>query len=111
VTGRRWCGQVSPDPAEAAKSGDRRFAAPEWHSNALYRMLKEVYLLASDWLLKHGEVTDMCDAERLRLNFHLRQFVDAMSPALLLALNPVGLRRAFETGGTSLADAQPDERR
>lgn len=41
--GRRWCGQVSSDPAEAAKSGDKRFAAPEWHSNALYRTLKEVY--------------------------------------------------------------------
>ena len=104
VAGRRWCGQVSLDRTEAANSGDRRFAAPEWHSNAQYRTLREVYLLASNWVLKHGEVTDMCDAERLRLNFHLRQFVDAMSPALLLALNPVALRRAFETGGASLAD-------
>ena len=102
--GRRWCGQVSSDPAEADKSGDKRFAAPEWHSNALYHTLKEVYLLASDWLLKHAEVVDMADVERLRLDFHLRQFVDAMSPALLLAFNPVALRRAFETGGASLAD-------
>ena len=102
--GRRWCGLVSSDPAEAAKSGDKRFASPEWHSNALYHTLKEVYLLASDWLLKHAEVVDMADVERLRLDFHLRQFVDAMSPALLLAFNPVALRRAFETGGTSLAD-------
>jgi len=46
----------------------------------------------------------MADVERLRLDFHLRQFVDAMSPALLLAFNPVALRRAFETGGTSLTD-------
>ena len=102
--GRRWCGQVSSAPEEAAKSGDKRFAAPEWHSNALYHTLKEVYLLASDWLLKHAEVVDIADVERLRLDFHLRQFVDAMSPALLLAFNPVALRRAFETGGTSLAD-------
>ena len=102
--GRRWWGQASLDPAEAAKGGDKRFAAPEWHGNPVYRTLKEVYLLASDWLLKHGEVADMGDAERLRLDFHLRQFVDAMSPALLLASNPVALRRAFETGGTSLAD-------
>jgi len=102
--GRRWCGQVSSDQAEAARSGDKRFAAPEWHSNALYHTLKEAYLLASDWLLKHAEVVDMADVERLRLDFHLRQFVDAMSPALLLAFNPVALRRAFETGGTSLAD-------
>jgi polyhydroxyalkanoate synthase len=102
--GRRWCGQVSSDPAEAAKSADKRFAAPEWHSNPLYRTLKEAYLLASDSLLKHSEMVDMGDAERLRLAFHLRQFADAMSPALQLALNPVALRRAFETGGTSLAD-------
>src|SRR6202048_3590905 len=102
--GRRWWGQAGFAPAEAAKGGDKRFAAPEWHGNPLYRTLKEVYLLASDWLLKHREVAEMGDAERLRLDFHLRQFVDAMSPALLLASNPVALRRAFETGGTSLAD-------
>jgi len=102
--GRRWWGQASLDPGEAAKGGDKRFAAPEWHGNPVYRTLKEVYLLASDWLLKHGEVADMDDAERRRLNFHLRQFVDAMSPSLCIASNPVALRRAFETGGTSLAD-------
>jgi polyhydroxyalkanoate synthase subunit PhaC len=102
--GRRWWGEVSSEPAKAATTGDKRFAAPEWNGNAFYRMLKEVYLLASDWLLKHGDMTDMGDADRLRLNFHLRQFVDAMSPALLLAFNPVALRRTFETGGTSLAD-------
>jgi polyhydroxyalkanoate synthase subunit PhaC len=105
--GRRWWGQASLDPAEspkAAKGGDKRFAAPEWHDSPVYRTLKEVYLLASEWLLKHGEVGDMDDAEQRRLNFHLRQFVDAMSPALCIASNPVALRRAFETGGTSLAD-------
>src|ERR1700736_788917 len=102
--GRRWWGQASLDPGEAAKGGDKRFAAPEWHDNPVYRTLKEVYLLASDWLLKHGEAADMDDAERRRLNFHLRQFVDAMSPALCIASNPVALRRAFETGGTSLVD-------
>src|SRR5215472_14868766 len=96
-----WCGHISSNPAEAAKSGDKRFGAPEWYGNPLYRMLMEAYLLASDWLLKHSEVPDMGDAEQLRFNFHLRQFVDAMSPALQLALNPVALRRAFETHQSS----------
>jgi polyhydroxyalkanoate synthase len=102
--GRRWLGQASLDPPEAAKSGDKRFAAKEWNDNPVYRTLKEVYLLASDWLLNHGEVADIDDAEQRRLNFHLRQFVDAMSPALCIASNPVALRRAYETGGTSLTD-------
>jgi polyhydroxyalkanoate synthase len=68
--------------------------------------LKEAYLLASDWLLKQGaaQADGMDEAERRRLDFHLRQFVDAMSPTLLLASNPAALRRAMETGGASLAD-------
>ena len=43
--------------------------------------------LASDWLLRHGQAQagDMDEAERRRVDFHLRQFVDAMSPTLLLA--------------------------
>ena len=70
----------------------------------MYRTLRELYLLASDWLLKHGDAQGMDEAERQRINFHLRQFVDAMSPSLLLFSNPVALRRAIETGGASLAD-------
>src|SRR3954453_10786441 len=73
--GQRWWGLAEPEPAQ--KGGDRRFAAPEWHLNPIYRTLKEMYLLASDWLLEHGKSTgDMDDAERQRLVFHLQQFVD-----------------------------------
>src|SRR5215210_6563338 len=46
----------------------------------------------------------MDEAERRRVDFHLRQFVDAMSPTLLLASNPAALRRAAETGGASLVE-------
>ena len=46
----------------------------------------------------------MDEAEKQRINFHLRQFVDATSPSLLLISNPAALRRAMETGGVSLAD-------
>src|SRR6476661_4152808 len=36
--------------------------------------------------------------------FHVRQLVDATSPSLFLPTNPAALRRAFETGGGSVAD-------
>jgi len=101
--GRRWLeGAQAGDPPRA--SADRRFAAPEWHNNPAYRTLKEAYLLASDWLLRQAEAEDMEPAERQRVSFHLRQFVDAMSPSLLLISNPAALRRAMETGGASVAD-------
>ena len=106
--GQRWWGMAGTDPSQgpATAPSDKRFAAPEWHNNPIYRTLKELYLLASDWLLKQGEIEGMDEAERQRLNFHLRQFVDAMSPSLLLVSNPAALRRAMETGGASLADGR-----
>ena len=39
-------------------SRDKRFDAPEWHANPVYRTLKDMYLLASDFLLKEGEAED-----------------------------------------------------
>jgi polyhydroxyalkanoate synthase len=104
--GERWLGVAQPDaPPVPAGTPDKRFAAAEWQGNPAYRTLKDIYLLASDWLLRQtSEADDLIPAERQRLDFHLRQFVDAMSPTLLLASNPVALRRAVETGGASLAE-------
>ncbi len=104
--GKQWMGLagIGTSPGSAPPPTDKRFAATEWQNNPVYRTLKELYLLASDWLLKQGAIESMDEAERLRLNFHLRQFVDAMSPSLLLVSNPAALRRAVETGGASLAD-------
>ena len=63
-----------------------------------------MYLLASDFLLKQGEASDLDPAERERLSFHLQQFVNAASPTLMLLSNPAAVRRMMETGGTSLVD-------
>jgi polyhydroxyalkanoate synthase len=103
--GQRWL-SLTGAPAQESPSRpvDKRFAAPEWQGNPVYRTLKEAYLLASEWLVQQGKAEDMEEAERQRLTFHLQQFVDAMSPSLLLFSNPAALRRAMETGGASLAD-------
>src|SRR3712207_31758 len=69
-------------------------------------MLKETYLLASEYLLNEAKVTDgQGDTEeQQRLNFHLRQFVEAMAPVNFLFTNPEVAKRAFETGGASLVE-------
>jgi polyhydroxyalkanoate synthase len=104
--GQRWLGLANTTPTQGpgSASADKRFAAPEWHTNPVYRTLKEVYLLASDWLLNQADAVDddMDEAERQRINFHLRQFVDAMSPTLMLLSNPSALHKAIETGGASV---------
>ena len=103
--GRRWWGEPAGTPAGTGGPVDKRFAAPEWQNNPAYRTLKDLYLLASDWLLRQaGEADGLSAAERQHLDFHLRQFVDAMSPTLQLAANPAALKRAVETGGASIAE-------
>ncbi len=104
--GARWLGQSGTTTTTQPRLGaaDKRFEAPEWHGNPAYRTLKDMYLLASDFLLQQGEAEDLDPKERERLRFHLQQFVNATSPTLLLLANPAALRRVVETGGASLAD-------
>ena len=100
----RWMGLPASASQPKPGGGDKRFEAPEWHANPAYRTLKEVYLLASDFLMREADADGLDPAERERLRFHLQQFVNATSPTLLLLSNPAALRRIVETGGASLAD-------
>ena len=100
----RFWGLETPQDEEAGRP-DKRFSAPDWEQNPFYETLKESYLLASEYLLKEAEETDGEDtAEQRRLKFHLKQFVDSMAPVNYLLTNPAALKRAFETGGASLAE-------
>jgi polyhydroxyalkanoate synthase len=73
----RWWGESEDTTvAKRAPAGDKRFSSPEWRDNPAFSVL----------------------------NFHLRQFVSAMSPSLMLFGNPAALRRAVESGGASLVD-------
>ena len=102
--GARWLGISATTAERSQPPGDKRFETPEWQTNPLYRTIKDMYLLASDFLLEQGELGDLDPAERERLRFHLRQFVNAASPTLLLLSNPAAVRRMMETGGFSLVD-------
>src|SRR5215212_9911128 len=98
--------QREEEEEEEEGSSDPRFSAPEWESNPFYAMLKESYFLATEYLLNEAKETDGQgdSAEQQRLEFHLRQFVEAMAPVNFLFTNPEVAKRAFETGGASLVE-------
>src|ERR687895_2301111 len=103
ATNRLWGLGASQEEDEGRP--DKRFSAPDWEQNPYYETLKESYLLASEYLLEEAEKTDGEDTpEQRRLKFHLKQFVDAMAPVNYLLTNPEALKRAYETGGVSLAE-------
>jgi polyhydroxyalkanoate synthase len=87
---------VKPEP------GDRRFAAKEWQDNAYFSYVKQSYLLATRFLSELAESAEMDAKSKERMQFAVKQWCDAMSPANFAATNPAVLREALETKGESL---------
>lgn len=101
-TAARWWG-LAPAMQQGAEA-DRRFDAPEWEQHPFFRLLKQSYLAFSRYLIQEAERQADDHTERQRLVFHLRQLLDAASPTSFLPTNPAALRKAWETGGSSVAD-------
>jgi polyhydroxyalkanoate synthase len=86
----------------AAAPGDRRFASKEWRDNPYYSYLKQSYLLAASFLTELADQAELDDQAKERLQFAVRQWCDAMSPANFAATNPAVLREALDSKGESL---------
>ena len=89
-------------PAAVPEPGDRRFAAKEWRDNPYYSYMKQSYLLASEFLAELAEAAQLDVKSKEKLQFAVRQWCDAMSPANFAALNPAVLKLAIDSGGESL---------
>ena len=91
-------------PLAGVEKGDRRFADPAWGSNPVFRMLQQSYLASAEALDRI--VTAMGDgrgdtrAEQAR--FAANIVTSAAAPANFLMSNPAAIKRAFDTGGTSI---------
>jgi polyhydroxyalkanoate synthase len=96
MLGEQGAATVAPSP------GDRRFAAKEWRENPYYSYLKQSYLLAAGFLGDLAETAELEPKSKERLQFAVKQWCDAMSPANFAATNPAVLRLAVDSGGESL---------
>lgn len=81
---------------------DRRFTAPEWHSNPLHAFNAAAYLLNARFLMSMAEAVEATPRAKQKIRFAIQQMVDAMSPANFLVSNPEALQKIIETKGESL---------
>lgn len=98
---RLWVGAPAAPPVPTGQ--DRRFADPSWDDNPAYFAVRQSYLAAkrlSEELLEAGRGDPVTD-EKARLAASL--LFDAFAPTNFLLTNPAALKRAFETGGASVA--------
>ena len=80
---------------------DRRFRAAAWRSSPFHSLLLQAYLLHAAYLNELAANATLPDAQRKRLQFMTRQYVDALAPTNFPATNPEVLERAIATEGAS----------
>ncbi len=98
--------ETPPDcklPEVAAQSpSDRRFSGKAWHDQPFFSLLRQAYLIHASYLRDLAELVPLPEAEKRRLTFATRQYVEAIAPTNFPATNPEVLRKAIETDGASV---------
>ena len=83
--------------------GDRRWKDESWQENALFDFIKQSYLLTSEWVHETIEDAENLDEdEKKKLDFHTKQFLDALAPSNFALTNPQVLKETLESGGENL---------
>jgi polyhydroxyalkanoate synthase subunit PhaC len=92
-------------PLEAVNGAppDRRFAAPEWHAYPLFQYLQQSYLLTANALTQAVQAAHLDAPAKRKLQFFLKQNIDAVAPSNFLGSNPEALRLCMDSQGATLA--------
>jgi polyhydroxyalkanoate synthase len=99
---RKMTGEPT-EPVVAPASGDKRFSDPDWASNPMFDMMKQSYLLSSNWLNDLVSQAQGVDpASKRRVEFFTKMLTDAFSPSNFLISNPAALREVMQSQGESL---------
>jgi len=96
-------GQGESSGAPTAADRDRRFADPKWRDNPVFDLIRQIYLLAADGLMRLADTVDGLDPrQKDKLRFATQRFVEAASPSNFAFTNPQVIDRTIETGGQNL---------
>jgi polyhydroxyalkanoate synthase len=99
---QRAGGETTGDIVQPDKS-DRRFTDPDWTTNPVFDVIKQSYLITSNWLNELVAGVEGVDPlTKRRVEFFTKMLTDAISPSNFLLSNPAALREAFETRGESI---------
>jgi len=101
-TAKRVQGEAVEPLVEPAKD-DRRFKDKAWTEEALFDVIKQSYLLTSNWVQSTvRDVDGLDDKTSEKIEFYTRQFVDAMSPTNFASTNPKVLKATLDSKGENL---------
>ena len=81
---------------------DRRFSSEAWRQHPHFGWQAAWYLLNADFLQRTAGLIEADPKTRERIRFLTQQWIDACSPANVLASNPDAQQQLVKTGGESL---------
>jgi polyhydroxyalkanoate synthase len=93
-----------PAPADSpAARRDKRFADPAWTTHPFYDLIRQSYLLTSDYLTRLADAVDGVDPrQKASLRFATNGMIDALSPSNFPLTNPMVWQKTMETNGENL---------
>ena len=103
-SGGMWRDEPVPVPADSpAARKDRRFADPAWTQNPFYDIIRQSYLLVSDYMTQLADAVDGVDPkQKAKLRFATGGMLDALSPSNFPLTNPAVVQKTIESGGENL---------
>jgi len=102
TTAKRMAGE-DVEPVAVPAADDKRFKDGAWTEQALFDVIKQSYLLTSQWVQSTvRDVEGLEPATAEKVDFYTRQMVDALSPSNFVATNPKVLKETMDSGGENL---------
>jgi polyhydroxyalkanoate synthase len=99
---RRVAGE-EVEPVAQPGPGDRRFKSEAWSDKLAFDFLKQSYLVVGRQLQDLVAATpNLNEASRAKVDFFVRQYVNAASPANFASTNPDVIAKTLATGGLNL---------
>jgi polyhydroxyalkanoate synthase subunit PhaC len=90
-------------PIEPSTKPDKRFTDKDWEKNPFFDLLRQVFLVSSDWAtLMVKEAQGLDEHTRQKAEFYVRQIVSALSPSNFALTNPQVYRETIAANGENL---------
>ena len=95
--------EVKQAPVITEDKGDRRFKHDDWTEKSAFSLIKQSYLLTSEYM--RNSVSDVEGLDKKtseKVKFFTERYLDSMSPTNFAATNPAVIEKVIETKGANL---------
>ncbi len=95
--------ETKAEPVITEEKGDRRFKHDDWTEKSTFNLIKQSYLLISEYMRNTVTGVDGLDDKTAeKVKFFTERYLDSMSPTNFAATNPAVLEKVVETKGANL---------